>query len=116
MTSTGPPLIPYEGRTRSHAKFRERFKYVNALYYLIVTGKDLLREHLATQPRNGKRQASELGRPPGWSHILGVVTNPISQTQFEAVMVHSTDAEAMVEDFDRFIATHERQCIISATA
>ena len=114
MTPAGPPLFPYVGRTRSHAKFREKFKYANALYYLIVSGKDLLREHLETALRNGKREALEQGRPSGWPHLLCIVTNAISRTQFEAVLVHSTDGRAMVEDFDQFIATHIRQCIISA--
>ena len=114
MAAAGPSLFPYEGRTRSHAKFREKFKYANALYYLIVSGKDLLREHLATELRNAKREALKQGRPPGWPQVLCIVTNPISRTQFEAVMVHSTDAKAMVKDFDPFIATHIRQSIISA--
>ncbi len=105
MTPAGPPLSPYEGRTRSHAKFREKFKYANALYYLIVTGKDRLREHLAAEL--GKRR-TEL------PYILGMVTHVVSQTEMALVTIHSTDAQAMIDDFDQFIATHDRQCIISA--
>ena len=52
--------------------------------------------------------------PTGLPYILGMVTHAISQTEIESVMIYSTDAETMVTDFDQFIATHQRQCIISA--
>lgn len=114
MTPGGPPFFPYEGRTRSHAKFREKFKYANALYYLIVSGKGRLREHLATSLREGQREGLKLGHPPGAPHIFGMVAHVVSQTEFSLVTIHSTDAQAMIDDFDQFIATHDRQCIISA--
>lgn len=114
MASGGPSLIPYSGQTRSHARFRERFKFANALYYLHVTGSAVLRTHLQEQLAIAKRTALEQGRPAGWPSILCVVTNPISRTQFEAAVVHSLDAEEMIRDFGQFTATIQRQCIVSA--
>ena len=102
MTPVGPPRNPYVGPTRSHAKFRAKYKYVNALYYLVVTGKDCLQEKLQT----------ELSKYPE-GYYLGMVTHVISNTEFSIVGMHRSDAEDMVRSFDPFIAMHQRQCIIS---
>ena len=112
--ASGPSLIPYEGRTRSHQKFREQFKYVNALYYMIVTGQGALQEHLQATLSNTGAQNSERGVPDGRPYILGVVTNVISPTEFSHVGVHSIDVEAMINDFDPFLTAHNSQCVIDS--
>ncbi len=103
MTQIGPPRTPYDGATKSHAKFRAKYKYVNVLYYIIATGKDCLQQKLQT----------DLSEYPE-SYYLGMVSHAISNTQFNIIGMHRSDAEDMVRSFDPFLAMHDRQCIISA--
>jgi len=45
---------------------------------------------------------------------VGVVTHPVSRTQFQAVVVHKDDARRMANDFGGFMLTFQQQTIVSA--
>ena len=95
------PTETYRGPNRSHLKFRDRYGYLNALYYLVVS----CRENLESRLRNDLQK-------PGVA--FGVVTHGISRTQFQGVFVHKTDAQKMAEDFSGFISIFQCQTIVSA--
>jgi hypothetical protein len=103
-------LSPYEGPNDAHKAFRQEFKYLNALYYLIVSAKDVLREHLKRAMADAEAAAATQGRDG--KYALGIVTHPISTSQFQAIYVPKPDAETMVHDFDGFIDVLNRHCII----
>ena len=100
---------PYEGPNRSHRKFRANYKYLNALYYLVVSGRQCLRAHLAKQLAKGEAEAT-----PKRGFALGVVTDVISQTEFSAVTVSGSDLRDMIDDFSGFTDTLARQSVIGA--
>ena len=105
-------LNPYEGPNRAHRRFRQEFKYLNALYYLILSGKDILREHLQLQMAQADRDAAATRSTDGYA--LTIVTNVISKTQFQGISVAKPDAETMLRDFDGFIDLLNRHSIIAA--
>ncbi len=103
-------LNPYEGQNRAHRIFREEFKYLNAMYYLVVSDKDSLRRHLESKMARMDKAAG----PSGASYALGIVTHVISGTQFQGVSVPKPDAKAMLDHFNRFIDLLNRHSIIAA--
>jgi hypothetical protein len=46
MSAFADLLTPYVGPNEAHRRFREEFKYLNAFYYLFLSGRKLLEEHL----------------------------------------------------------------------
>ena len=98
---TAFPTETYKGSNKSHRKFRDTYGYLNALYYLVVSCRSQLENRL-----------SEDIKKPGIA--VGVVTHPISNTQFQGVFVHKEDARQMAADFGCFLATFQRQTIISS--
>jgi hypothetical protein len=105
-------LSPYEGPNSAHKAFRQEFKYLNALYYLIASAKDRLQEHLQRAMANAEAAAAARGRDG--KYALGIVTHAISASQFQGVCVPKSDAEAMVQNFDGFIDLVSRHCVIAA--
>ncbi len=105
-------LSPYEGPNAAHQAFRQEFKYLNAMYYLIVTGKDSLQQHLGREVADAERRAQLRGKDG--KYALGVVTHVISASQIQGVHVSKSDAEAMVGNFDGFIDLLNRHCVIAA--
>lgn len=105
-------LRSYEGPNRAHKSFRREFKYLNALYYLIVSSKDSLRVHLQNRMTEAEAAAEARGRDGAYA--LGIVSHSISTSQFQGICVGKPDAEIMVTNFDGFIDLLGRHCIISA--
>ncbi len=103
----GAPL--YEGHNSAHRKFLGEYKYLNALYYLLYSTKDILRTHLENKIADGDREAPKYGRTQ--VRALFIVTHPISNTQFKVVTVKRDDAVAMAADFDGFLRTVRIHCI-----
>src|SRR5262245_46404310 len=101
----------YQGLNAAHRSFFSEFKYLNAFYYLFVSAKDKLRLHLESAVADADRGARERGRPEALA--LCVVTHPISNTQFQAVVVPRADAAMMATDFDGFLRTVSRHCIVA---
>lgn len=66
-------LSPYEGPNSAHKAFRQEFKYLNALYYLIVSAKDRLHEHLKRAMANAEDAAEARGKDR--KYALGIVTH-----------------------------------------
>jgi len=95
------PTETYRGPNRSHRKFYESYGYLNALYYLVVSCRERLQAKL-----------NEDLQKPGVA--VGVVTHPVSRTQFQAVVVHKDDARRMANDFGGFMLTFQQQTIVSA--
>ncbi len=95
------PTETYRGPNRSHRKFYENYGYLNALYYLVVSCRERLQAKL-----------NEDLQKPGVA--VGVVTHPVSRTQFQAVVVHKDDARRMANDFGGFMLTFQQQTIVSA--
>ena len=105
-------LSPYEGHNGAHRSFRQEFKYLNALYYLIVSAKDLLRQHLERSMKHAEVDAALRGQDG--KYVLGMVTHSIFTTQFQAICVSEPDARAIVQHFDEFIELLGRHCVIAA--
>ena len=95
------PSETYKGPNISHIKFRETYGYLNALYYLVISCQSQLEKKLNDD------LASD-------GVAFGVVTHPISTTQFQVVTVHKEDARELAQDFGGFIATFQKQTIVSA--
>ncbi len=100
-------LKPYEGPNWSHRKYRANSKYLNALYYLVVSGKGALLEHLR---REYAGAASAAGPDQGFA--LGIVSDPVSPTQIAAITVSRADVQALLDDFDGFVQAVGKQCIV----
>ena len=105
-------VSPYEGPNDAHKAFRQEWKYLNALYYLVVSGKDVLREHLKSQMANA--EATATARGTDGKYALGLVTHGISTSQFRFIGVRGSDAKTMVNNFHGFIDTLSRHCVIAA--
>jgi|LGVE01.1.fsa_nt_gb hypothetical protein len=95
------PQKPYEAPNRSHIQFRREFVYLNALYYLVVSCKDSLRQKLVDDLKRG-------------GVALGIVTHAINKSQFQSVLVYSSDAKRMANDFEGFINLTNQQVFISS--
>lgn len=103
-------LNPYEGPNLAHKRFRQEFKYLNASYYLIVSGKDEMRKHV-------KSKMAEAERLTGKTHVTDgyvLVTNVPSPTQFQGIVVAKSDLEHVADDFDGFINLLNRHSVIAA--
>ena len=95
------PQKPYEAANRSHMQFRSEFVYLNALYYLVVSCKDTLNQKLVEDLKKG-------------GIAVGMVTHAISKSQVQSVIVYSSDAEKMANDFDGFINLTNQQAFVSS--
>ena len=95
------PPQTYEGPNESHRKFCNSYRYLNALYYLVVACRGQLQTRL-----------NEDLKKPGIA--VGIVTHVISNTQVQFVSVHKEDARAMAVNFDGFLSTFRKQTIVSA--
>ncbi len=95
------PGKPYAGPNNSHKIFRKEFIYLNALYYLIISCKDTLRQRLIHDLK-------------GQGIAFGVVTHGISRKQFQLVTVYKEDAEKMASNFDGFISVFNQQVFVSS--
>jgi len=99
-----PSKIParhYVGPNHAHRMFVERYRFLNALYYLIVSNKPLLKNNLL-----------EASKTP--DSVVGVVTHAISKTQFQGVFVPANEAREMAEDFGSFLSVLQHQTIVTA--
>ena len=99
--SVNIPRNTYSGPNASHIRFSQNYRYLNALYYLIVSNKEVLATNL--------KKASQTP-----NSVIGVVTNPISNTQFQGVLVPANDAKNMANNFPGFIAVLNKQTISSS--
>lgn len=89
--------------SESYSMFRDEFIYLNALYYLVVSCKDSMKEKLT----------QELDIDKG-AVAIGMVTHSISNTQFQSVLIKRNDGLKMVDDFDNFIQLTNYQVIVSS--
>jgi len=99
-----PAKIPtrhYVGPNHAHRTFVEKYRFLNALYYLIVSNRQVLQANLL-----------EATKIP--DSVVGVVTHAISKTQFESVLVPANDAREMAQDFGSFLAVLQQQTIATA--
>ena len=95
------PLRHYVGENHAHKVFVEKYRFLNALYYLVVSNKQVLEENF-----------QKACQPP--AKVVGVVTHPISNTQFQGVFVPTQDAFEMAEDFDGFVKIFNHQTICTS--
>ena len=77
------------GITMSHAKFVEEFKYLNALYYIVKSVEKAIEQQLKEKV-NDARKSSKDG-----IFALGMVTNRISASEFESIVISGDEAEAI---------------------
>ena len=105
-------LSPYEGQNGAHKSFRQEFKYLNALYYLIVSAKDVLRQDLQRTMKEAEVLSALHGKDG--KYAFGMVTHPISTTQCQFISVAEPEARTMVQNFDGFIDLLGRHCVIAA--
>lgn len=99
-----PSTIPtrhYVAPNHAHRTFIEKYRFLNALYYLVVSNRQVLKENLA-----------EATKTP--DSVVGVVTHPISKTQFQGVFVPANDAREMAQDFGSFLTVLEHQVIATS--
>lgn len=99
--SVNIPRNTYSGPNNSHIRFSQQYRYLNALYYLIVSNKEVLATNLT--------RASQTP-----DSVIGVVTNAISKTQFQGVFVPANDAKEMANNFPGFLAVLNKQTISSS--
>ncbi len=95
------PRNTYSGPNLSHTRFSLQYRYLNALYYLVVSNKKVLADNL--------KSASQTP-----DSLIGVVTNAISNMQFQGVFVPANDARNMADDFSGFLDVLNRQTISSS--
>lgn len=95
------PTKTYTGLNEAHSKFAHQYRYLNALYYLIVSNEKTLASNLkrASQTTNS---------------VIGVVTHSISNTQFQGVFAPVNDARDMVNNFHHFLSILQKQTITSS--
>lgn len=102
----------YEGHNSAHRKFFSEFKYLNAYYYLFLSAKDKLQAHLVDAVDHADRIARDHGCTE--ARALAVVTHAISSTQFQTVVVPRADAAVMAANFDGFLDTVSKHCIVAS--
>jgi len=96
-----PAKIPtrhYVAPNHAHRTFIKKYRFLNALYYLIVSNQRVLKAKLL-----------EATKTPNLA--VGVVTHPISKTQFQGVFVPANDAREMAHDFGSFLTVLQHQAI-----
>ncbi len=102
----------YVGHNAAHRKFLAEFKYLNCYYYLFFSAKDELQTHLAYAVEDADRIAREQGRVK--ARALGIITHVISNTQLQVVEVPRPDAATMAANFDGFLQTVSKHCVIAS--
>lgn len=96
------------GLSKSHIKFVEEFKYLNALYYVVKSvDKDI--EKKMKEAVMDAKQSSKDGR-----FALGMVTNPISAKKFESIIIPGDEAEAISNNVNGFLEMIIKHSIIAA--
>lgn len=99
--SSPVPLRHYTAPNHAHKVFIERFRFLNALYYPVVSSKNVLRQELV--------DATQIPES-----VVGVVTHAVDTRQFQGVFVPSNDATAMANDFESFLDVLQKQTIVTA--
>lgn len=95
------PIRTYAGPNEAHTKFSHQYRYLNALYYLVVSNKEALTSNLKS-----------VSKAP--DSIIGVVTHPISNKQFQGVFVPANDARDMANNFSIFLSVLQKQTITAS--
>ena len=95
------PANPYAASNHSHIIFRKEYIYLNALYYLIISCKEMLHYKLIDDLK-------------GQQAVVGVITHVISQRKFQMAAVYREDAEKMANNFDGFVTVFNQQVFVSS--
>lgn len=103
---------PYSSRNEAYRKFREEYRYLNTFFYLFLTGKENIQEHLKAQIAKHDEGKVERGEP--LDYVMGVVTHVYSRSEFKGVHVARSDAVQMVANFGGFLSIVSKHCVIAA--
>lgn len=96
----------------AYCRFRDEYRYLNTFFYLFLTGKEKLQEHLKDQINKHDEGKVTQGEP--LDYMMGVVTHVYSRSKFKGVNVARSDAVKMASDFSGFLSIVSKHCIISA--
>lgn len=96
------------GITKSHVNFVEEFKYLNALYYIVKSVEKTIEQQLKEKVNDAKKSSKD------GMFALGMVTNPISASEFESIVIPGDEAEAISNNVNGFFEMIIKHSIIAA--
>lgn len=105
-------VYPYSSWNEAYRKFRDEYRYLNTFFYLFLTGKENIQEHLKAQI--AKHDEGKVERGESLDYAMGVVTHAYSRSKFKGVHVARSDAVQMVADFGGFLSIVSKHCVVAA--